>query len=210
MLIGKPEPVVFDFDSRWRESLALLDDEILFSSGRSGYSITDPDGALLIDLLRRPYVRVHAQKYSRAHDVSPEEYREAEHFARMVGKRSTGAVPHALRIYKNHEPLDRRNEYNALFYPSLKVYVRFGDLYPAKLLAMLGEEQCRGVTLFCDCAESNTEDRFFIFTLGITKSDYLALMAREREQRAEGLIQAVMACNANSKIVFPEVYETGE
>lgn len=211
MLIGKPEPVVFDFENRWQESLAVLDDEILFSSGRSGYPITEPDGKLLIGLLHRQFIRVHAQKYSLSYEATPEEHNEVRHYAMMVGKkRYTGSVAHALRVYRNHKPLDHGNKYNALYYPSLKAYVRFGDLYPAKLLAMLEEEQCNGVTLFRDCADSNTEDRFFILTLGISKSDYLALMAREREQRAEEMIQAVITCNANSNIAFPKVYETGE
>ena len=50
MLIDKPEPVVFDFDSNWRESLSLLADDIMFTSGRAHYPITDPDGQLLIEL----------------------------------------------------------------------------------------------------------------------------------------------------------------
>ena len=146
----------------------------------------------------------------RERTIFAEEYRAAERFARVVGKRSTGAVPQALRIYRNHEPLDRCNEYNALYYPALKAYVRFGDLYPVKLLAMLEEDQCNCVTLFRDCVDSNAEDRFFIFTLGIPKADYLALVEQARAQRAEDLLQAVMVCNANSNVVFPEAYETGE
>jgi len=184
----------------------LLDDEILFSSGRSGYPITEPDGKFLIGLLHRQFIWVHAQMCSLSYEATPEEHNEARHYAIMVGKkRYTGSVANALRVYRNHKPLDQGNKYNALYYPTLKAYVRFGDLYPAKLLAMLEEEQCNGVTLFRDCADSNTEDRFFIFTLGISKADYLALMAQEQEQRAEELYQALMACQAKSEIVIPEI-----
>ena len=198
MLTDKPEPIAFDFDRHWKESLDLLESEIMFTSGRARYPFMDPDGKLLIGCLHRRHIRVHAQKYLREHDITPEEYRAAERYARMVGKRSIGAVPQALRVYRIHEPLDRRNEYNALFYPALNAYVRFGDLYPAKLLAMLSEKQCNSVTLFLDCVDSDT-DRFFIFTLGIPKTDYLALMAQEQERRAENLTQELLAYQAKSE-----------
>jgi len=142
--------------------------------------------------------------YPLVYETTPEEHNEARHYATMVGKRYTGSVIQALRIYGNHEPLDRSNEYNALYYPALKAYVRFGDLYPSKLLAMLEEDQCNGVTLFRDCADSNTEDRFFIFTLGISKADFLALMERKREQRAEELYRALLAYQEKSKSIIPD------
>jgi len=212
MLIEKPDFVAFDFDNRWQESLVLLDSDILFASGRAHYPLADPDGKLLIGLLQHKYVRVHAQKYSLTYEATPEEYQMAKHLAALIHKRSAGAVLHALHIYRNHEPLDRRNEYNALFYPALKAYIRFGNLYPAKLLAMLGEEQCDVVALFRDCVDSSTEDRFFIFTLGVPKADYLALMAQEREQRAEDLAQAVTTASARgeSMILEPIGYDEGD
>ena len=207
MLIGKPEPVAFDFNlnGRWQESLDLLDSEIMFASVRGHYPITDPDGQFLIGLLKRQYIRVHAQKYSLKEEFTPEEDQTARHFAMSLNKRSSGAIEHALRIYSKYEPLDRRNEYNALFYPALKFYVRFGALHPTKLLAMLEEERCDGVVLFRDCVDSSTEDRFFLFTLGIPKANFLSLMAQEQEQRMEELVQAVLAASVGSEGVFSKL-----
>ena len=214
MLIGKPEPVAFDFDlnGRWQESLDLLDSEIMFASVRENYPITDPDGQLLIGLLRRQYIRVHAQKYSLSKKFTPEEDQAARHFAMSLNKRGSGAIQHALRIYGKHEPLARRNEYNALFYPAIKLYVRFGALYPAKLLAMLGEGQCNGVALFRDCADSYTEDRFFLFTLGIAKADFLALMEQEQAKRTEELAQALQEFQEQNKGIIPKPigYDEGD
>jgi hypothetical protein len=205
MLINKPEPIVFDFESRWRESLDLLDNEILFTSGRTGYPITDPDGELLIDLLQQQYIHVHAQKYLLTKEPTPEDHRVAEQLASLINKSYTGSIVHALRIYGGHEPQNRRNEYNALFYPALKAYVRFGDLYPKKLLAMLGEGQCDGVMLFRDCADSSTEDRFFSFALGIPKADYLTLIEQVQAQRAEEMALENQAASAHIEGLFPEV-----
>jgi len=199
MLIDKPEPIVFDFDNDWRESIDTLESEIMFTSGRPRYLTTDPDGELLIGLLHQQCIRVYAQKYSLAHEATPEEYQAADRFASLVSKCRSGSLRHALRIFQKHEPLNRRNEYNALFYPEPKIYVRFGDLYPAKLLAMLGKEQSNGVVLFRDCVDSSMEDRFFIFTLGISKDDYLALMEQEREKKAEELALALHAFHEKSK-----------
>ena len=215
MLIGKPEPIVFDFDpnGRWQESLDLLDSEIMFASVRGRYPITEPDGQLLIGLLQRKYVRVHAQRYSLKEEFTPEEDHAARHFAKSLNKRSSGAIQHALRIYSKYEPLDRRNEYNALFYLAIKLYVRFGALHPTKLLAMLSEDQCDGVALFRDCADSSTEDRFFVFTLGISKADFLALMEQEQAKRTEELFQALQDFHEQHKGLIPEapaINEFGE
>lgn len=210
MLINEPEPIIFDFGSRWKESLDLLESDILFTSGRAHYSFMDPDGKLLMALLQRRSIRAYAQKYLLTHEATPEEYREADRLASLVNKRNSGSVLQALRIYKNHEPLDRSNEYNALFYPALNAYVRFGNLYPAKLLAMLREEQCNGVTLFRDCVDADAEDRFFRFTLGISKADYLALIAQEQERRAENLAQALRAYQAKSESLIPALTDYDE
>jgi len=73
MLIDKPEEITFDFDNRWKESLDLLENEIMFASGRAHYPFMEPDGKLLMTLLQHKSIRVHAQKYSLAHETTPEE-----------------------------------------------------------------------------------------------------------------------------------------
>jgi hypothetical protein len=204
MLIDMPEPVAFDFNDSWQEGLALLD-EIMFTSGRTRYPTIDPDGELLIELLREGDIGVCAQKYSLARDTSPEEYHAADRLAEWINKSNTGSLLHALPLFEGHEPLYRCNEYNALYYPALKTYVRFGDLYPTKLLAMLGEEQCERVILFRDCADSSTEDRFFIFALGIPRADFLALMEQVQEKRAQDMAEALQVAAAYTEGIFPEV-----
>ena len=61
------------------------------------------------------------------------------------------------------------------------------------------------MALFRDCVDSNTEDRFFIFTLGISKADYLALTEQEQAKRTEELFQAVLTASERSKSLIPDI-----
>jgi len=212
MLIDKPVPVAFDFGDQWKESLSLLENEIMYSSGRAYYPFTDPDGELLIGLLHRRCIRVYAQKYELEHNDTQEDYQEAQHLAGLIGKRNAFSMLQGLRVYREHKPLERRNEYNALYYSDLEIYVRFGDLYPTKLLAMLGEGQCNAVVLFRDCADSSTLDRFFIFALGIPKGDFRAVMEEEQARRGEALCDALQAVRERTESIIPDpaIWDFGE
>ena len=212
MLIDKPAPVAFDFGGQWKESLSLLENEIMYTSGRTYYPFTDPDGELLISLLHRQCIRVFSQKYELEHKDTQEDYQEAQYLAGLIGKRNAFSMLQGLRVYREHKPLEQRNEYNALYYPDLKIYVRFGDLNPAKLLAMLGEEQCNAVVLFRDCADSSTLDRFFIFALGISKDGYRAVMEEEQSRRDEALFAALQAVRERTESIIPDpaIWDSGE
>jgi len=231
MLIDDPKQIHFDFCNNYKESMTALADDILFASGREHFPIDDWNADLLIELIHRQQVGVFAQKYSLEKDPDID-YQKVNEIVDLIGKRTPGLISHALRIYKDHKPLKRRNEYNALYYPDLKVYVRFGNLRPVKLLDMLTEENCNGVILFRDVVDSDTEDRFFIFALGneppcskiagspkelwrgelrgiypgfITKEEYRAIMETAREKHMEALHEALQASNAGREHLFPEV-----
>ena len=205
MLIEGPEQILFDFVNRYSESMATLDDDILFASPWGRYPLDEPNGELLMELLQRRQIRVHAQKYALVYDSSADDHRRAQKLAGLFGKRNAGSLLHALRIYQKYEPLKRRNEYNALYYPDLQAYVRFGILHPTKLLDMLNQDDVNGVVLFRDCVDSYTEDRFFIFTLGVPQSEYRAIMENAKEQQFEKLCEAAEMANARCAVIFPDL-----
>ena len=207
MLIEKPEQVLFDFASRYSESMATLDNDILFTSPWGHYPLNDPNGDLLLELLHHQKIMVYSQKYPLERDFSAEDHRKANELADLVGKRNTASILQAVRIYDKREPLKQRNEYNALYYPDLKAYVRFGILHPEKLLDMLNQDNTNAVILFRDCVDSDTEDRFFIFMRRIQLSEYRAIMENAKEKQIDALRKALELADSQSESVFPEWHE---
>ena len=207
MLIDKPEQIIFDFKNRYSESMTTLDSGILFTSGRACFPLPsmEPAAEFLIDFLQRQYIMVFSQKYLLEKAFSEADHIKVREYADFVGKRNTVSIFQALRVYKNYEPLKQRNEYNALYYPELKAYVRFGDLHPVKLLDMLNDDKCDGVVLFRDYADLSVEDRFYIFKLGINQSDYRAIIEEQRERQNEALFEALQRANERGKDIFPEL-----
>ena len=204
MLIDRPEQILFDFVGRYSESLATLDDDILFASPWGRYPLNEPNADLLLELLQHRQIKVYAQKYSLETDSSEDDHHKAQELADLVGKRSTTSIFHALHIYRKYEPLKRRNEYNALYYPDLKAYIRFGTLHPTKLLDMLGEDNVEGVILFRDCVDSSTEDRFFIFILGVQQSEFQAIMEKAKEKQNEALFEEIRLAGSRGINIIPE------
>jgi len=204
MLIDQPEQVLFDFVNHYSESMEMLDNDILYASGWGHYPLDETNADFLLGLLHHQQIRVYSQKYSLVGDVSADAHRKAVKLARLVGKRKTSSVLHALRIYQRYEPQKIKNEYNALYYPDLKAYVRFGTLRPSKLLDMLNQDSCNGVILFRDCVDSSQEDRFFIFTLGIQQSEYRTLIENAKEKQFEVLAKAIEMADLHSESIIPK------
>ena len=204
MLIDRPEQILFDFVGRYSESMTTLGNGILFASPWGRYPLNEPNADLLLDLLQHQQIKVYAQKYSLETDSSKDDHHKAQELADLVGKRSTASIFHAVHIYQGYEPLKRRNKYNALYYPDLKAYVRFGTLHPNKLLDMLGEDNVEGVVLFHDCADSTFEDRFFIFILGVQQSEFQAIMENSKEKQNEALIEAIKQAGSRGINIIPE------
>ena len=205
MLIDKPEQVLFDFNNRYAESLSVLADDILFASGREHFPMDDPSADLLLELLQSQQIGVFAQKYTLEKDAPAGYNQKINELADLVGKRTPGLIGQALHIYKDLEPQKRRNEYNTLYYPDLKAYVRFGNLRPVKLLDMLAEDNCDGVILFRDCVDSDTEDRFFLFMLGMPQPEYRAILETAREKQNDAMLGAVQMAAERSNNIFPEI-----
>ena len=126
-----------------------------------------------------------------------------DELANLISKRETAPIAHGLHVFRGYDPITRRNEYNALYFPDLTAYIRFGNLRPDKLLEMLEEDGCERAILFRNCVDSSTEDSFFVFTLGISKSDYHVILENAWEKRQAAMFEALNAMAEYREGIIP-------
>jgi len=193
--------IIFDFKERFMESMGILEYEILFTSGRSHLQFDNMDTSLLIAMLRDNVVAVFEQQYQHGIDYPDEIEEKAAEASLFLPRRSTVyPIQAALSIFAPHEPEKRRSVYNALFFPGLKAFVRFGDLEPNRLLEMLNEPDCDKVYVFPYAGDS-----YYSFELRITKEQFNMVMKNLGELKFERIANALDEANQKRSHVFPEI-----
>jgi len=204
------EQIFFDFTNKYSESVSILEGHILFTSGRAHLPFYEPETELLTVMLQTEAVVVFKNKYPYGIDY-PDEIANKASAAEMYlpNRRSNYPIQSALSLFAPYEPEPIRNSHNALFFPDMKAFVRFGDLQPSKLLTMLGESGCDKVCVFPYACESATEDAYYSFERRIPKEQFDTVMKKLQDLQADRLTQALYEANKKHENIIPDIPTNG-
>jgi len=151
------EQIKFDFSGDGGlENLKVLED-ILHSGHWSDKPLNyeDERTILLMQLLQNGGIAVYKRGYEQK-EVTSEIRRRAEEINIYMKKRYvSGTLLDIAGIFLVHEYDKSKTEFNSLFFPELKAFVRCGGLPAYKLIGLLEQDGCEAVFLFPDTSSDD-------------------------------------------------------
>jgi hypothetical protein len=198
------EKILFDFEKDGIKAFDRLD-SILFSSNWKHLTISkelsDTETRLLFPLVRSDLLRIFECRYAPSYGPSTELRRKAGQLAYLLHKRHVSqSLLDVLTLFAEHEPEPYRNEFNAMFYPDLKAYVRCGDLTPKNLFEMLGIEDCEKVFIFQDTSISENESAYYIIECTLPRQKLFEIL---EEMRQEAVLMAYKHMEHSRQDIIP-------
>ena len=198
--------VSFDFSvDGGREALNSI--ECLLRSGHwsdRALNFEDEWTMFLLKLLRFGDIEVYRHGYERQ-EGSEEIRRRAGEFNMFMNKRNVSqTLIDIAAIFYSHEYDSRKTEYNSLFFPELKAFVRYGGIHPDRLLELLGRDGCGIVYLFSD-AFPDDGDVFFAVTLAMPKDAFIKESGDIRERIWDAIGEAVRRADEKAGSIFPKI-----
>ena len=181
------ERVEFDFsDGALEDTLNKL--ESMLSSGHwssRGINWEDKQTAgLFLWLLQSGGITVYKRPYRRRDDPSPELRDRAAQLSMLMHKQfPSQTLIDIADIFSDYEYEPGRLEFNSLFFPKLKAFVRCGGIPADRLMGLLEWDGCDMVLLFPDF---HGENFFYAFCRAMPREEYLnAIRDMEDERLAE-------------------------
>jgi hypothetical protein len=164
----------------------------------------DEHTILLIRLLQTGGIAVYRRGYAQKED-SPEIRRCAGEINAFMNKRYVSqTLLDIAGIFLTHEYDGGKTEYNSLFFPELKAFVRCGGLPPNRLIELLERDGCEAVFLFPDYTPDDG-DAFFAFMLVMPKEMLLEELGQMRERTMEAMHEAARRVNEKNSSIIPSV-----
>ena len=169
-----------------------------------GLNYEDEQTMLLLRLLRIGGIAVYKRGYSRKAD-SPELRRRAEDINMFMNKRHVGqTLLDIAGIFSEYEFDGRRTEFNSLFFPELKAFVRYDGLPPERLLELLEKDGCEMVIHFPETS-AGEDDVFYAFMLAMPKALFLEELEKTNERIMESIHDALQKANEKMGDIFPQI-----
>lgn len=200
------ERIPFEFNGDGILTDAEKLESILCSGHWSDRSLNyeDERTKLLLRLLQIGGIAVYKRAYTQK-EGTPEIRRRANELNMILRKRHISqTLLDIAGIFFSHEYDGRRTEYNSLFFPELKAYVRCGGLPPDRLLELLEQDGCEAVMLFSDF-RTDGEDVFYAFMLAMPKEMFLDALGEVRERIMEVLREITRKMEERSSRNTPSV-----
>lgn len=182
------EQILFDFEQDGIKAFDRLDG-ILFSPNWNHLPISkelsDSETRLLFPLVRSDLLRIFECRYVPNYNPSTELRRKANQLAYLLHKRHVSqSLFDVLTLFAEHEPEPYRNEFNAMFYPDLKAYVRCGDLTPKNLFEILGIEDGEKIFLFKGTSVSEKENAYYMIECTLPRQKLFEILGEIRQEVA--------------------------
>ena len=204
--MGKIERIDLDFSIDGRlEALKTIED-ILRSGHWSDVPLDYQDEwtMLLLRMLRVSGITVFRHFYTRQEETS-EIMRRAYDINMSMNKRSISqTLLDIAGIFFANEYDVSKTEYNSLFFPKLKAFVRYGGISPERLLRLLERDGCDTVFIFSD-SHTFAGIAFHALKLAMTKKEFLAEYRKINERIWDAISDAVRSANEKSGNVFPPI-----
>jgi len=170
----------------------------------SPLDLEDEMTMLLLKLIRFGDIEVYKRVYSPATET-PELRRHAQEINFVIKKRHISrALLDIADIFSGYEFDRQKTEFNSLFFPELKAYVRHGGLPPDRLLELLERDGCEKVYLFPNTYADN-ENAYFVFILACSKKHFLKELEKTNERVWEKIHVAITEAMEKSGNIFPDV-----
>ena len=188
------ERVNFDFSTDGGFAAVKQLEDILRSGhwSDSPLDYNDERTMLLLRLIRTGDIKVYKREYIQVTET-PELWRRAEELNLFIRKRYEGGILLDIaNIFSGYEYDRSKTEFNSLFFPELKAYVRCGGLPPYRLFGLLEREGCEAVFLFPGDYYPYDESVYFAFTIAVPKELFL-----EELEKTNGRILEMMHEIAN-------------
>lgn len=199
------ERIALDFTGDGILEAAQKLEDILCSGHWSDRTLNyeDERTGLLLRLLQIGGIAVYKRGYNRKKDT-PEIRRRAGEFNMYMNKRNVSqSLLDIAGIFSTHEYDGAKTEYNSLFFPELKAYVRCGGMPPDRLLGLLERDECEAVMLFPDYIVDGG-DAFFAFTFTIPKAMYLDALDEMRGRITEEMFEAAKKADEKLGQYYPD------
>jgi len=181
--------------------------EEILSSGHwseKPLSVEDEMTMLLIKSIRFGDIAVYKRIYH--HSVkTPELLQRAQEINMFINKRHINStIIDIADIFSGYSYNSRRTEFNSLFYPELKAYVRHGGLPPDRMLELLESDGCEVVFLFPNaCADE--ESVYYAFVLTLPKERFLEELDKISDRIMEQIYEAMLDATEKSESIIPDV-----
>ena len=198
------ERIPFDFSGDdGLEAVNRLEDIICSGNwGIEALNYQDEQTVLLLRLLQIGGIAVYKRTYTQQ-EASPEVWHRAEEFNDFIRKRHVGyPLLDVARIFYEHKYDGSRTEYNSLFFPELKAFVRCGGLPPEKLLGFFERDGCEMVILFPD-VQFEDGDVYFAFTLSMPKELFHEAVEQMRKRTLETLREKLQEAEEKRGSIAP-------
>lgn len=198
--------IEFDFGTDSSFAVVKQLEEILSSGHWSNrpLDIKDELTMLLIKLIRFGDIAVYKRTY---HSVAetPELRQRAEEINLFINKRHISSTIIDIADIFSGYLYDRcRTEYNSLFYPELKAYVRHGGLPPDKLLELLESDGCEVVFLFPNTF-ADDDKLYYAFSLTLPKDKFLEELDTINNRIMEKVYDAMLDAMEKSEYIIPDI-----
>ena len=201
-----------DFDFSGEGGLAAIRQlEDILSSGHWSdrpLDYNDERTMLLLRLIRFGDIVVYKREFTYlylAEDEMPDLWRRAEDMNMFINKRYEGGIMLVIAdIFSGYKYEMHKTEYNSLFFPDLKAYVRSGGLPPDRLFGLLERDGCENVFLF----PGNSTDKdnvYFAFALAIPKAQFLEELGKTNERIMEMMYEISRKLAEKNKGIIPPI-----
>ena len=198
------ERIDFDFSVDGGLGAVKAIEDILRSghwSDRS-LSIEDERTMFLLRMLRVGGIAVYRRMYIQKEET-PEILHRAKEFNMFMNKRSISqTLLDIAGIFPTQAYNSSKTEYNSLFFPELKAFVRYGGIDPNRLFDLLARDGCEAVFLFSD-AYADEDNVFYAITLAMPKKEYLHELGIINERIWESIGEAVRKADEQVGSIFP-------
>lgn len=159
---------------------------------------------LLLRLIRFGDIAVFKRVYA-PKKATPELMRRAHDLNMFIKKRHDGGILiDVANIFAGFEYDGRKTEYNSLFFPELKAYVRCGGIPPDRLLELLWQEGCETVFLF-PVRYAEYDDAYFAFTLTEPKGQFLEEVEKTHDRISDMMHEIARKLEEKNGHLFPKL-----
>lgn len=201
------ERVLFDFSGEEISDAVGRLEHILCSRHWSdrGLPCEDDWAELLLRLLTIGGISVYKRYYEPRLDASCEIRNRAGLYQSLMRKRGTSqALLDIAGIFGKYDFDGKKTIYNALFFPELSAYVRYGGLTTERLFELFSQDDCDMVIIFQDLYQGG-EAAFYAFTRPMPRELFMDEIAQLRQRRISVLDEAARKIAKPYDGVFPHV-----